>query len=63
MMCSNIVPSDPTQNQSGDNDAHDDSSGSSDSITLSQNTEETHTMVSKITETALVPLSQITEIT
>ena len=59
MMCSNIVLSDPTQNQSGDNDAHDDSSGSSDSITLSQNTEETHTMVSEITETALVPLSQI----
>ena len=63
MICSNIVPSDPTQRQFGDNDTHDDSSGSSGSITLSQNTEDRHTMISEITETALVPLSQITEMT
>ena len=63
MLCSHVETSDLTQNQSSDHDTHCDSSGASDSITLSQNTEETHTMVSKVTETALVPLSQITEIT
>ena len=63
MLCSNLETSNLTQNQSSDHDTHCDSSGASDSITLSQNTEETHTMVSEITETALVPLSQITEMT
>ena len=63
MLCSNLETSNLTQNQSSDHDTHCDSSEASDSITLSQNTEETHTMVSEITETALVPLSQITEMT
>ena len=61
MLYSNVETSDLTQNQSSDYDTHYDSSGASDSITLSQNTEETHTMVSEITETALVPLFQTTE--
>ena len=57
MMCSNILSSDSAQNQFGDNDTYDDSSGSFDTITLSQSTEKTHTMVYRITETALVPSS------
>ena len=62
-MCSNIAPCNPTQRQVGDNDTHDDSSGSSDSVALSQHAEDRHSMMSGITETALFPLSQITEIT
>ena len=62
MMSSNIVPSDPTQRQFFDNYTHDDNSGSSDSVTLSQNGEDRHAMTSRITETALVPLSQITKV-
>ena len=61
MMCSNIRPSDPTQNQSGDKDTYDDSSRLSGIIILSQNTAEMHAMISEISETTLVPLSQITK--
>ena len=65
MLCSNISSVEPVQNRFGNNDTdHNCSSvGSSDNITLSQNTEDTYTILSEVTETALVPLPQITEMT
>ena len=65
MLCSNISSVEPVQNRFGNNDTYHNCSsvGSSDNITLSQNTEDTYTILSEVTETALVPLSQITEMT
>ena len=62
MLCSNISSVEPGQNGFGNNgtDHNCSSIGSSDNSTLSKNTEDAHTIISGVTETALVALSQIT---
>ena len=63
MLCSHVSLVKPAQNVFGNNDTHHNYSSIrlSDNTNLSQETENTYTLLSKITETVLVPLSQITK--